>query len=67
MMSLIVGITLLVFSVLLYLVLCWGARKSSQPAWMHGELVAMVHVPLLVSTFAFGLACLAKFAIQTIA
>jgi hypothetical protein len=66
MMSLIVGSVLLVAAVVIYLVLHWGARQPAQPAWMHGELVAIVHVPLLISVLAFGFAFVIKFAIQAV-
>ena len=61
MIDLFAGATLMIFSVLLYLVLHWGARKPEEPTWMREALVANLYTPLLVGTLAFGLSYLVKF------
>jgi hypothetical protein len=63
MIDLFAGIVLLGISVLLYLVLRWGARKAVEPAWMGETLVANVYMPLLIGTLAFGSGYLIKFAV----
>jgi hypothetical protein len=63
MIDLFAGMVLLGISVLLYLVLRWGARKAVEPTWMGETLVANVYMPLLIGTLAFGSGYLIKFAV----
>jgi hypothetical protein len=62
MIDLFAGTVLIGISVLLYLVLHWGARKPEEPTWMREALVANLYTPLLVGTLAFGTCYLVKFA-----
>jgi hypothetical protein len=61
MINLIAGAVLIGFSVLLFLSLYWGTRKSRPPLWMSETLVANLHAPLLVATLAIGSGYLLKF------
>jgi len=62
MIDLFAGTVLLGISVVLYLVLNWGARKPQEPVWMREALVANLYTPILVGTLAFGTCYLVKFA-----
>jgi hypothetical protein len=62
MIDLFAGTVLLGISVMLYLVLNWGARKPQEPVWMREALVANFFAPLMVGTFAFSVCYLIKFA-----
>jgi hypothetical protein len=63
MIDLFAGTVLSGITVLLYLVLHWGARKPTEPVWMCETLVANVYMPLLIGTMAFGAGYLIKFAV----
>jgi len=63
MIDLFAGTVLLGFTVILYLVLRWGARKSDEPVWLCEAMVANVYMPLMIGTLAFGTGYLIKFAV----
>ena len=62
MIDLFAGTVLIGISVLLYLMLHWGARKPEEPTWMREALVANLYTPLMVGTLAFGICYMVKFA-----
>lgn len=63
MIDLFAGTILLVISVVLYLLLRWGARRAEEPLWLGEALVANLYMPLLIGTLSFGAAYLVRFAV----
>lgn len=62
MIDLFAGTILLGFSVGMYLLLRWGARRAEEPVWLCEALVANLYMPLLIGTLSFGAAYLVRFA-----
>lgn len=63
MIDLIAGTILLGVTIVLFLLLRWGANRPQEPAWLCETLVANLYMPVLIGTLSFGAGYLIRFAI----